>query len=114
MKDLRTHAVGGPETLTLDERLYGSSPDTILDVVAELDDELTTAVVVAHDPGMSDLAHRLSGEIDYLLKVVVPDINAYDGVYKRLIEKLEFSDVSSSFAMEDMKFTTALPLKYSE
>ena len=59
-------------------------------------------------------AYRLSGEIDYLLKVVVPDIAAYDGVYKRLIEKVEFSDVSSSFAMEDMKFTTALPLKYSE
>jgi Lrp/AsnC family transcriptional regulator len=59
-------------------------------------------------------AYRLSGEVDYLLKVVVPDISAYDGVYKRLIEKLEFSDVSSSFAMEDMKFTTALPLKYSE
>jgi phosphohistidine phosphatase len=53
-------------TLTLDERLYGSSPDTILDVVAELDDEFTTAVVVAHDPGMSDLAHRLSGEIDHM------------------------------------------------
>ncbi len=59
-------------------------------------------------------AYRLSGEIDYLLKVVVPDIAAYDGVYKRMIERVEFADVSSSFAMEDMKFTTALPLKYSE
>jgi len=59
-------------------------------------------------------AYRLSGEIDYLLKVVVPDIAAYDGVYKRMIECVEFADVSSSFAMEDMKFTTVLPLKYSE
>jgi Lrp/AsnC family transcriptional regulator len=57
-------------------------------------------------------AYRLSGEIDYLLRVVVPDIAAYDAVYKRLIEKVEFTDVSSSFAMEDMKFTTTLPLKY--
>ena len=40
--------------------------DTILDVIAELDDDLTTAVVVAHDPGMSDLAHRISGEIDHM------------------------------------------------
>ncbi|HEX6954692.1 MAG TPA: histidine phosphatase family protein, partial [Agromyces sp.] len=48
--------------LRLDERLYGSSPETILDVVGELDDELTTAIVVAHDPGLSDLAYRLSGE----------------------------------------------------
>lgn len=58
-------------------------------------------------------AYRLSGEIDYLLRVVVPDIAAYDAVYKRLIERVEFADVSSSFAMEDMKFTTALPLKYT-
>ena len=57
-------------------------------------------------------AYRLSGEIDYLLRIVVPDIGAYDEVYKSLIEKVEFSDVSSSFAMEDMKFTTALPVKY--
>ena len=57
-------------------------------------------------------AYRLSGEIDYLLRIVVPDIRAYDDVYKSLIEKVEFSDVSSSFAMEDMKFTTALPVKY--
>ncbi|MBM7506074.1 SixA phosphatase family protein [Agromyces aurantiacus] len=55
-----------PGALVLDERLYASSPETILDVVAELDDEVTTAVVVAHDPGMSDLAHRLSGEIEHL------------------------------------------------
>ena len=55
-----------PGTLTLDERLYGSSPETILDVVAGLDDEVTTALVVAHDPGMSDLAYRLSGEIDHM------------------------------------------------
>ena len=57
-------------------------------------------------------AYRLSGDIDYLLRIVVPDIGAYDDVYKSLIEKVEFSDVSSSFAMEDMKFTTALPVKY--
>ena len=57
-------------------------------------------------------AYRLSGEVDYLLRIVVPDIGAYDAVYRSLIEKVEFSDVSSSFAMEDMKFTTALPVNY--
>ncbi len=57
-------------------------------------------------------SYRLSGEVDYLLRIVVPDISAYDDVYKTLIEKVEFSDVSSSFAMEDLKFTTALPVKY--
>ncbi len=57
-------------------------------------------------------AYRLSGETDYLLKIVVPDIDAYDRVYKRLIAKVEFADVSSSFAMEEIKATTALPLDY--
>ncbi len=58
--------------------------------------------------------HRLSGEIDYLLKIVVPDISAYDDVYKRLIAKADFTDVSSFFAMEKIKSTTALPLQYAE
>ena len=56
--------------------------------------------------------YRMSGEVDYLLRVVVPDIAAYDGFYKRLIDRVELSDVSSSFAMERIKFTTALPLDY--
>jgi len=58
-------------------------------------------------------AHRMSGDVDYLLKVVVPDIAAYDQVYKRLIEQVPLSDVSSSFAMEELKFTTAVPLSYA-
>ena len=56
--------------------------------------------------------YRMSGDIDYLLRVVVPDIAAYDQVYKRLIAGTQISDVSSSFAMEELKFTTALPLSY--
>jgi len=58
--------------------------------------------------------YRLSGEIDYLLKIVVPDISAYDDVYKRLIAKADFADVSSFFAMEKIKSTTALPLQYAK
>lgn len=57
--------------------------------------------------------YRMSGDVDYLLRVVVPNIGAYDGVYKRLIRKADLSDVSSSFAMEQLKFTTALPLDYA-
>ena len=57
--------------------------------------------------------YRMSGEIDYLLRVVVPDIAAYDAVYKRLIERVSLFDVSSSFAMEELKYTTALPLDYA-
>ncbi len=57
--------------------------------------------------------YRMSGEVDYLLRIVVPDIAAYDAVYKRLIKVTGLSDVSSSFAMEQIKYTTALPLAYA-
>lgn len=54
--------------------------------------------------------YRLSGESDYLLKVVSRDIQSYDEFYKRLIRSLDFVSVSSSFAMETIKSTTVLPL----
>jgi Lrp/AsnC family transcriptional regulator len=54
--------------------------------------------------------YRMSGEVDYLLKVLVKDIAAYDRFYRRLIATAPLTDVSSSFAMEQIKFTTALPL----
>ena len=54
--------------------------------------------------------YRLAGETDYLLKVVVSDIAAYDRFYKRLIATAPLDDVSSAFAMEQIKFTTALPV----
>ncbi len=56
--------------------------------------------------------YRMSGDVDYLLKVVVPDIAAYDAFYKRMIAKIEIRDVSSAFAMEQIKYTTQLPLDY--
>jgi Lrp/AsnC family transcriptional regulator len=54
--------------------------------------------------------YRLSGEIDYLLKIQVSDIADYDQVYKRLIKAARLNDVSAFFAMEELKHTTALPL----
>ncbi len=69
------------------------------------------AEAVADIPEIVEV-YRMSGDVDYLLRVVVPDIAGYDAVYKRLIQKVELFDVSSSFAMERMKFTTALPLNY--
>jgi Lrp/AsnC family transcriptional regulator len=58
--------------------------------------------------------YRMSGEVDYLLRIVVPDVAAYDRVYKRLINASELFDVSSSFAMETIKYSTALPLNYAK
>jgi Lrp/AsnC family transcriptional regulator len=56
--------------------------------------------------------YRMSGDIDYLLHAVVPDVAGYDQLYKRLIARIPLSDVSSSFVMEKIKETTALPLDY--
>ncbi|AKQ57212.1 Lrp/AsnC family transcriptional regulator [Bordetella hinzii] len=54
--------------------------------------------------------HRMAGDIDYLLKVVVEDMAAYDRFYRRLIEAVDLLDVSASFSMEVIKSTTELPL----
>ena len=56
--------------------------------------------------------YRLSGNVDYLMRVCVPDIDAYDEVYKKLIANCDFLDVSASFSLETIKSTTALPLTY--
>jgi Lrp/AsnC family transcriptional regulator len=57
--------------------------------------------------------YRMSGRVDSLLRVVVPNIAAYDDVYRRLIKAAVLYDVTSSFAMETIKYSTALPLHYS-
>jgi Lrp/AsnC family transcriptional regulator len=54
--------------------------------------------------------YRLSGQYDYLLKILAKDIADFDRVYKRVIKIAPLSDVTSSFAMERIKSTTALPL----
>jgi Lrp/AsnC family transcriptional regulator len=56
--------------------------------------------------------YRMSGDVDYLLRVVVPDIASYDIFYKNLISRIDISKVSSAFAMEQIKYTTALPLQF--
>lgn len=57
--------------------------------------------------------YRMSGDVDYLLHVVVPDIAAYDDFYKKLIGRVEIAKVSSAFAMERIKYTTAMPLEFA-
>jgi Lrp/AsnC family transcriptional regulator len=55
--------------------------------------------------------HRMSGDVDYLLKVATTDIAGYDRFYKKLIRTAQLSGVSSAFSMEQIKCTTALPLE---
>lgn len=55
--------------------------------------------------------YRMSGDIDYMMRVIVKDMKAYDRFYQNLIEKIDVADISSNFAMEQLKYTTAIPLK---
>ena len=56
--------------------------------------------------------YRMSGDVDYMLRVVVKNMSAYDQFYKKLISDVSLKDVSSSFAMEEIKYTTSLPINH--
>ena len=69
------------------------------------------STTVAAFPEVVDF-YRMSGEYDYLLRVVVKDIASYDAFYQRFIQATSLSDVTSSFAMEEIKHSTELPLSF--
>ncbi|MEM7047245.1 MAG: Lrp/AsnC family transcriptional regulator [Pseudomonadota bacterium] len=90
--------------------------DTVIFVTIKTDQHnaewLEKFATIAMDmPEVVEL-YRLGGDIDYLMRVVVPSIRAYDDFYKRLIAQVPISNVSSFFAMEEIKYTTALPLSH--
>ena len=55
-------------------------------------------------------AYRMTGDLDYVLRVRLADVPAYDAFYKRLTSRISVSDISASFVMEEIKETTAVPL----
>ena len=59
-------------------------------------------------------AHRLTGSYDYILKVVLPRVEHYDVVYRRLVKRIELFDVSAFISMEVLKSGEALPVDYAE
>ena len=67
------------------------------------------STAISQFPGVVEF-YRMSGDVDYLLKILVRDIDDYDRIYKELIRAAALYDVSSSFAMEQIKYTTAVPL----
>ena len=58
--------------------------------------------------------YRLSGTVDYIFKVLVPSIEKYNAFYKKLTDKVDFSEVTSSFSMEELKYTNSLTLNYTD
>jgi Lrp/AsnC family transcriptional regulator, cysteine-sensing transcriptional activator len=67
------------------------------------------AKVVSAMPEVMEF-YRMAGDVDYMLRVVVPDMASYDGFYKRLIATVPLKNVTSRFAMERIKSTTSLPI----
>ncbi|MEM1284544.1 MAG: Lrp/AsnC family transcriptional regulator [Pseudomonadota bacterium] len=55
-------------------------------------------------------AYRMTGDLDYILRVRIGSVREYDAFYQRLIDQVPISDVSASFVMEEIKETTELPL----
>ena len=53
---------------------------------------------------------RMSGDLDYVLRVRVPSVKGYDAFYQRLVARVPMSDVSASFVLEEIKETTELPI----
>lgn len=59
-------------------------------------------------------AHRLTGNYDYILKIVLPRVEHYDVIYKMLVRKIELFDVSASISMEELKGGTSVPVGYAQ
>lgn len=58
-------------------------------------------------------AHRLTGNFDYILKLVLPNVEHYDVIYKQLVGRVEMFDMSAYISMETVKQETALPTNYA-
>jgi Lrp/AsnC family transcriptional regulator len=91
--------VGLPVTVFVSLRLARHDEDSLQRLAA----------LVADMPEVQEF-HRMSGDVDYLLKVVSTSIEGYDQFYKKLIAVSDFRSVSSAFSMEQIKSSTALPL----
>lgn len=65
---------------------------------------------VMHDMPEVMEVHRMAGDIDYLLRIAVPDMAGYDRFYKKLVERVALKNVTSRFVMERVKYSTAYPL----
>lgn len=57
--------------------------------------------------------HRLTGNFDYILKVVLPNVEHYDTIYKQLVHRIELADVSAYISMETLKLETAVPTSHA-
>lgn len=75
-------------------------------------DETFLAVLIDAAADMPEVIelYALSGDIDYLMKVVVPDVETYNTFYKKFFRVVKFADISSAFVLEQIKYSTEVPI----
>ena len=112
---LRYYASKFP-SVEINNTFYRLPKETVLlDWAAQVPDDFTFAIKASQRiTHFARLKEEAASPLDYLLRVTVPDIESYDRFYKKFIDRISLSDVSSSFAIEQIKYTTALPLNYAE
>ncbi|MGE4239177.1 Lrp/AsnC family transcriptional regulator [Ramlibacter sp.] len=98
--------------VVLDRKKMGLPVTVFVSVRTSQHDEKWLARFAATVTSMPEVVefHRMSGDVDYMLKVVADSIEGYDRFYKKLIRQVGLSGVSSAFSMEQIKSTTVLPL----
>jgi len=112
IRKMREAGVIGPQTVIADAAALGfDACFFVLVRTSEHEAEWQEAFLRAlrERPEVME-AHRLAGEIDYILKVRVTNARAYDAFYQALISEVKIFNVTALLSMEEIKFTTALPL----
>jgi len=112
IQKLKEDGVITRQTVLLDPQALGFNLTVFVSIKTSQHNAKWTQGLVAAVTALPNVVefHRMAGDIDYLLKVVVEDMAAYDRFYRRLIETVDLLDVSASFSMEVIKSTTELPL----
>lgn len=112
IRKLREAGIIGPQTVVLDAEALGfEACFFVLIRTSEHEAEWQRRFLAALKarPEVQE-AHRLAGDIDYILKVRVPNARAYDAFYQALISEVKIHNVTALLSMEEIKSTTALPL----
>ncbi|GAA6183439.1 MULTISPECIES: Lrp/AsnC family transcriptional regulator [Alteromonadaceae] len=96
----------------LNSEKVGLNVTAFVQVKAGKHDDKWLKMFAVHASNLEEVVefYRMSGEYDYMLKVMVKDLKAFDVFYKKLVSGIDLSDVTSSFAMEQIKYTTTLPI----
>jgi len=112
IQKLKDDGVIARNAILLDPRALGLNLTVFVSIKTSQHNEKWTQSLINAVMALPNVVefHRMAGDIDYLLKVVVEDMAAYDRFYRRLIAAVDLLDVSASFSMEVIKSTTELPL----